>query len=369
MKKEVYNQAMRKLKMSDDCLGAILDSIDEIAVQPQEKKVRHIKLVPLLTAAAVFVFGGITVAAETGAFDWVKSFFHEEEIPAFYLENTGKMNNFKCESDFGIELSPVGVLGEGKDICCVFEVENLPEDIDIDMKDLGITLSSEVFENYHDTHPEVNGLGGGASFIELNDENENLIGIIARSDAEMFATGTEISFDIYPIFNDSLRNIEFREKYGFDENEMMNVAEISFTLESKKSKEKVIDYSTYMCSDIPERNYGFLFDEISISPLTINATGSRTFYGDEMLNTSDMILVFDDGSKLNLNNCSGWGASYNGDYCGMSWESNNTTLEERAMMYGDQQIMTSWFFDKPINPDTVTEIWLGKMRIYNSAKE
>lgn len=366
MKKEIYNQAMTKLKMSDECLGAILDSIDEIPEQSQEKKVRHIKLVPLLTAAVVFVCGGLTVAAETGAFDWVKNFFNEEEIPAFYLENTGKMNNFKCESDFGLELSPVGVLGEGKEICCVFEIENLPEDMKFEQLNIGI--SNETFNRYYESHPDINGLGGGASLAPLNDENENLIGILARSDVDMFATGTEITFDVYPSFEDSLKRVEFKEKYGFDENEMCNIAKLSFTLETKETKEKVIDYSTYMCSDIPERNYSFLFDKISITPLTLNATGSRMFYGDEMLHSSEMVIVFEDGSKLNLDSCGSYGASYGGSHS--FWADCNTTLEERAMMYKDEYRMTSsWDFDKPIDPDTVKEIWFGEMRIYNAAEE
>ena len=367
MKKEIYNQAMTKLKMSDDCLGAILDSIDEIPVEAQEKKVRHIKFVPLLTAAVVFVFGGLTVAAETGAFDWVKSFFNNEEVPAFYLENSGKMNNFKCESDFGLELSPVSVLGEGKDICCVFEIENLPEDMEFEQLNIGI--SRDTFNRYYEVHPD--SISGGATltslYDDLYDENENLIGILARSDADMFATGTEIAFDIYPSFEDSLDRVEFKEKYGFDENERCNIAKVSFTLETKKSKEKTIDYSTYMCSDIPERNYSFMFDKISITPLALNTIGSGFFYGDEMLGSSDMTIIFDDGSKLELDR-SGYGASYDGNY-GFPWEDYNTTVAERALMYSDSTYTSSWNFDKPIDPDTVTEIWFGEMRIYNAAEE
>lgn len=366
MKKEIYNQAMTKLKMSDDCLGAILDSIDEIPVEAQEKKVRHIKFVPLLTAAVMFVFGGLTVAAETGAFDWVKSFFNNEEVPAFYLENSGKMNDFKCESDFGLELSPVGVLGEGKDICCVFEIENLPEDMEFEQLNIGI--SSDTFNRYWDTHKDIDGLSGGASLAPLNDENENLIGILARSDVDMFATGTEITFDVWPSFENSLDRVEFKEKYGFDENGSCNIAKISFTLETKKSKEKTIDYSTYMCGDIPERNYEFMFDEISITPLTMNTTGSRQFYGDEMLGSSEMIIVFENGKELNLDKCNSWGGSYSNGFTS-SIADCNTTLEERALMYGEQHITSTWVFDTPIDPDTVTEIWLGEMRIYNAAEE
>ncbi len=361
MKKEIYNQAMTKLKMSDECLGEILDNIDEIPAAPQEKKVRHIKLVPLLTAAALFVCGGITVAAETGAFDWVKSFFNNEEIPAFYLENSGKMNNFKCESDFGLELSPVSVLGEGKDICCVFEIEKVPEDMKFEQ--LNINISSDTFNRYWDTHKDIDGLSAGVCSVPLNDENENLIGILARSDADMFATGTEITFDVYPSFEDSLDRVEFKEKYGFDENESCNIAKLSFTLETKKSKEKIIDYSTYMCSDIPERNYDFMFDEISITPLAINTIGSGFFYGDEMLGSSNMTIVFDDGSKLELDRNS-YGAAYN-NY-GLPWESYNTTIADRALMYSDAIYTSSWVFDKPIDPDTVTEIWFGEMRIYTN---
>jgi len=369
MKKEIYCQAMDNIKMSDECLGAILDNIDEITDETtSNKKINHIKLIPFLTAAALFFCCGITVAAETGAFDWVKSFFNEQEIPEFYLENSGKMNNFKCESEFGLELSPVGVLGEGKDICCVFEIVNLPENMKFEQLNIGI--SNDIFNQYYEAHPENKGIFGGAECVPLNDENENLIGILARSDCDMFATGTEISFDVWPSFNNPLERVEFREKYGFDENEMCNIAKLSFTIETKESKEKVIDYSTYMCKDIPKRNYEFMFDEISITPLTINATGSRMFYGDETLGTSEMVLVFEDGSKLNLEKCSGWGGGYSGDgRCLSSIDSCNTTLEERALMYGEHHMTATWCFDKPVDHDTIAEIWFGEMRIYNSAEE
>ncbi|MBQ8435481.1 MAG: hypothetical protein IJX24_05675 [Oscillospiraceae bacterium] len=366
MKKEIYCQAMKNIKMSDECLGEILDNIDEMPEEATGKKVHHIKLVPLLAAAAVLVFGSVGVAAEAGVFDWMKNFFHDEEIPAFYIENAGKMNNFVCESEFGIEISPVGTIGEGKEICCVFEIEKLPEDMKFESLHIGI--ADETFNRYHEAHPDINGVYGGASYVHLNDENENLIGILARSDADMFATGTEITFDVWPTFENSLERVAFKEKYGFEEDEMCDIAKLSFTLETKKTKEKVIDYSTYTCSDIPERDYDFLFDKIYITPLTINSTGSRSFYADEMLSSSDLIVVFEDGTELNLGINDTQGVSYSGQV--HAWPTdNNTTIEERAKTYGEPNVTTSWKFDKPIDPDTITEIYLGDMRIYNAAEE
>ena len=149
---------------------------------------------------------------------------------------------------------------------------------------------------------------------------------------------------------------------------MCDIAKLSFTLETKKTKEKVIDYSTYTCSDIPERDYDFLFDKIYITPLTINSTGSRSFYADEMLSCSDLIVVFEDGTELNLGINDTQGVSYSGQV--HAWPTdNNTTIEERAKTYGEPNVTTSWEFDKPVDPDTITEIYLGDMRIYNAAEE
>ena len=67
MKKEILNSAWEHIEVSDECIGDLLDRIEEVPVITKKPR-RKVSYLAVLTAAAVFMCGGITVAAQAGAF-------------------------------------------------------------------------------------------------------------------------------------------------------------------------------------------------------------------------------------------------------------------------------------------------------------
>lgn len=354
MKKEIYCSVMRKLKMSDECVGEILDAIDEVTLEPKEKKVRHIKLIPLLTAAVVFVFGSITVAAKAGGFEWIKLLTEDDNfiISEELMEMTGEMQDFKCESNCNIKLSPLGVIATEKNLYCLFNIDENPnsDKVFYSFNNAENSDSDEiVYYNYFNNF-KINGsdklnYSGSSTIITAED---------AANDKDVLAVTLNLSAD-ENIFRENDR-ISIKTKFkNEDDKQWAYHATAEFTLKFGNVKTLDIDYSKYMCDDIPERNYDFMFDHIVVDPLSINAYANRFYYADAMLNDG-FIIVLDDGTRMDLGKC---GYTASGSY---AKESFNTTVAERGLQDIEYQQVSE--FPKPINPDDVKEIYLGEMKIY-----
>lgn len=353
MKKEIYCSAMKKFKMSDECVGEILDAIDEVTLDTKEKKVRHIKLIPLLTAAVVLVFGSITVAAKAGGFDWIKVFTEDDDfiISEELMEMTGEMQDFKCESNCNVKLSPLGVIATEKNLYCLFNIDENPgsDKVFYQFNNDEISDSDEIIYNCFNK-VEINGsdrisYGGSSGIIKAeeaaNDKDVMVVTINLADGDNIFKENDRISIE----------NMFKNE----DDEQFKYRATAEFTLKFGDIKTLDIDYSKYMCDDIPERDYDFMIDYITIDPLSINVYANRYYYADAMLNDG-FTIVLNDGTCMDLKEC---GFSALG-----SWteESFNTTVAERGLP--DIEYQTSSRFPKPINPDDIDEIYLGKMKIY-----
>lgn len=341
MKKELFYTMTEKITMSDECVGAILDAIDEVPHETPKKKISHIKLIPLLTAAVIFIFGSVTVAAEMGGFDWVKAFFGEDMIfTEDIMEMSGEMENFKCESEVGAKLSPVGVFATSQDLYCMFRVD------DIDKK---YSNTSFFFNGMriNDTLPGMWGVSTPSSYTREIESNIVILPLIVEADT--LHENDKISIELQ-----SWTEEEF-ENYS-QENDNKPTTIVEFNLKLGKTKELYIDFNEYMYDGVPKRNYDFLFENLTITPVSLSTFGHSQFYADEML-IDGFTIVCADGTKIETgrNGFSTSSSAYFND-------SPNSKLADRVP--AKQDITFNHSFEKPINPENVTEIYLGEMKIY-----
>ncbi|MGN0614311.1 MAG: hypothetical protein ACI4JB_10495 [Porcipelethomonas sp.] len=345
MKKEIYSSAMARITMKDECVGNILDSIDELP-QEHETKHRKIRYIQILTAAAVFIFGSVTVTAAAGGVEWIKSFFaDDQEITQSIYDLAAEIENFECKSFYDIEISPVGILCDEQDFYAILHVEQLPDNLKGEFIDFII-------------EPEIKDTSGysWSAATDFDSEKNELI-MKCTSPEKIFKEGQKL--------NILMGYHEYSEDFSkYDELlTIPKIAEVSFTLNYVESNQNTlnIDYSEYTCESIPERDYDFLFDTIRITPISMVTEGTGTFYADEMI-SSDIRIIFDDGTETIAG---AYGSSGTSSYDFAS-AGNNTTLAERAELYKDNIVTASWLFDKPIDPDRITDIYLGSMRIYHN---
>lgn len=330
MNKTLYNTAMDKVTMSDECLGEILDSIDEVQTIPEMKKKKKVRYIQVLTAAVVFIFGSITVAAETGGLEWINRLFKDEEVMLSFYDMAAEIEDFKCESNYNIKLSPVGILCDEQDFFAIFHIDNLPDNLKGEF--LGYHVDGEIGRKYGSF---------GYSFSNDFDSEKNDIILKITTPQRVFKDGENIKLNLwYHEYEDTNYHKEILT--------LQNLAEISFTLRLGEFDSLNINYKEYMPDFIPQRDYDFLFDEINITPFSITTHGRLYFYADVML-SDDLTIIFSDGtewtSEGGCSSCTGGSA---------------TSEDSLYANYYDSTIV----FDEPIDPNSVTEIYLGDMLIY-----
>ncbi len=341
MKKELYYTMTEKITMSDECVGAILDAIDDVHEEQPKKKVSHIKLIPLITAAVVFMFGSVTVAAEMGGFDWVKAFFGEDTILSEdIMEMSGEMKNFKCESEVGAKLSPVGIFATSQDLYCMFKVNDIDEEYsNTNFFFKGITIN--------DKQSTMWGVSTPSSYTREIESNVIILPIMVEADT--LHENDKISIELQSWTTEQFENYSL-------ENDNKPTTLVEFNLRLGNIKEFYIDFNEYMCDDVPKRNYDFIFENLTITPVSLSTFGHRQFYADEMLNDG-FTIVFADGTKIETGK-SGFSTESSSYYN----YSPNSKLADRVP--AKQDITFNYSFEKPINPANVTEIYLGEMKIY-----
>lgn len=319
MNKNLYSNAMDKIEMSDECLGEILDSLDEVQEKPfKPKKVHYIQII---TAAIVLVFGTVTVAATAGNMDWVKNFFKNEETEVLetVYDMVSEVEDFKYESDYGINFTPIGAISDSKEVYFVLSVDNVPDDFDFTNAEMSLTDYKEYLsENWSNILTQVD-----------YNSDENLLICKASSNDDIFESGEYIQFDLYKwkVDDDVYSDISFG-KVGF---KLSNISDSSI---------KTIDYSKYSPSD----EYNNIFDKITITPLSMNTYGKRDMYKEIPHGEKPFRIVFNNGEEMNY--------SLSGSYsCDGMYQ-----LENR-------------FEDKPIDPDNITEIYFKDMLIYHKNEE
>lgn len=357
MMKEQYISAMKKITMRDECTGIILDSINDIPQEHSATKNSKVRYISILTAAAVLICSTVSVAAKSGGFDWLKYLFGQGIETTDIIEDMGgEISDFRCESSVGLELSPVGAIIDEQNLYCAFNIKSLPE---------GINTSDLSVYFLHDASDSSPAVGAWESFVSTADDNDNIIAvsISTHDDTEIFQNDKTITFGIFSIREfDKLYNNDNEGISEQEANAYRMSTKLSFKVSGCKLHNLDIDYSKYTCESTPERTGDFMFDNLHITPFNILAQGHRVSYADVMHN-DDITIVFEDGSKATAHS-NGYSTCSNSS---PSFSDNNTTLEERLdnLSKYEYQHFTEWTLDKPIDPEKITDIYIGNMKIYS----
>ena len=374
MKKEIYSSAWDSVTMSDECLGEILDSIEDVPVITKRPR-KKVSYLAVLTAAVVFMTGGITAAAQAGAFDWIKGFFGSSVInnTEEFSDIVGVMKDFECRSDIGTEISPVGVIFDGDELYCMLKTDKLPEGMDSD----GLVTLKDAWINgikpWEATPDSSDGSTMSYSWQSVDNEeggsSSDMTAITLRASSDMgtnlIKEGDRITLELGYEPKRELTAADLSEDK--EEDETVKIADVSFTLQNGRYSVFNIDYSKYTCDEIPKRQYDFLFDTVKITSLKMTAEGRKEFYAYAMTN-DDVKVVLDDGSEViakSTGTCS-WVASFNDDAMEEARIQYLPTVKERveARQARNLKVHSEWSFSKPIDPDRIVKIYLDDMCIY-----
>lgn len=331
MNKNLYNTAMNKLTMSQECEQRIKDIVSQkpqIEVTTSKKK-RSFKLAPMIAAAAVLVMSTVTVAA-AGGYDWIKGFFSKEdivitdEIAGF----TTEISNFTCESDV-LKLSPVGMIADEKTLYAMFHIDSIDEDMDV----------NKVFINniHSDTYPDFTAvkMGDSAKVVGnvyqygtyLNCDTNN-ISIKLSSVLECFKSGDTIT-STFAYCSNNDETIE-------------DIATINFDVTLGNLPNLTVEYDEYVVVHTDKTK--FYIESMTINPAEIHTIGHAIF-NTEMNKENDITLIMKNGKTVN--------ATYTG---------GGGSLEGHGYMTA----LTDWSIDEPINPDNIASVYLGDLCLYTA---
>lgn len=339
MNKILYNTAMDKITMSDECEKKIIDAVENAAYEKKRRK--SFRFIPVIAAAAVLVTGTIGVAAENGGFDWIRGFFSKDDFVMSddVTELIANIDNFSCESPCGIELSPVGMIADEHTLYCKLNADSLPEGINAD--DLCL---SNIYTNNVPSIDKIIEQGDtekygfqsdsliSAGWSMLSEDNA----IILKFTADYNAINDGDNVNMRLAFNPARKNDK-------EISETDIYADISFKIKFGDVKTLEITFEKYKANDTPEKK--FFIDKMLVNPLRISTYGPRLFYNGIVLNNDLKVLMKDDTVVT---------AVHQGN--GMSYDPDNVA--------DTQEVISEWAFESPVNPDNIASIYIKDLCLY-----
>ena len=130
MNKNLYMETMNKISMNENCTERIIKEAESSVNTSQYKPKRKIRFIPVMAAAAAALTCGTWAAAESGGFEWIRTFFSETstdmEITDVETSLIGEMENFSYESSSSdISFTPIGMIADKLNIYCIVKPEGI----------------------------------------------------------------------------------------------------------------------------------------------------------------------------------------------------------------------------------------------------
>lgn len=339
MNKILYNTAMDKITMSDECEKRILAAAENAVAE--KKRHKSFRFIPVIAAAAVLVTGTVGVAAENGGFDWIRGFFTKEDFD-MSDDVTGlvaNVENFRCESPFGIELSPVGMIADERTLYCKLNVDSLPEGVNPEDLQLG--------EIYTDSIPKIDEIESG-DLENVGSISSDLFSSNWSTVYEDNAVIIEYNTDYNAILDGD--NVKIRltvipeHKYGEETTEPEIYADISFDIRFGDVKTLEINYDDYKAVEVSDTK--FFIEKMVVNSMKISSYGTKLFYDGIVLGSNDLKLIMKDDTVITAKNVGHT----------MSCDPDN--------MVNTQQVICYWSFESPVNPDNIAAIYIKDLCLY-----
>lgn len=305
-----YKQALDKISPKDELKNEIISKCGE---KPRiTRSFNKRKLAPILAAAVIGCTGITAAATAAGGADWFGKLFEKENVVV--TEESSKLiagvENFTCQSDKGISVTPVGVVADERTLYCVLSFDNLPNDINF--KDM------QVVEFYtQGSQPET------LTSYDYDYLYKNEFVCRITTGENSFKDGDNITLNLGRIVGetplDTVRSTEVDATVSFD----INFGDMT-ALE--------ID-----CSET-EFNYGFKAGRVRISPLNIII--EKTNFFDTELIWKSITITLNNGTVITAD-CDGGGG-------------------------GENEYDAIWTISEPINPDKIASVYLGDLCLYTT---
>lgn len=340
MNKILYNTAMDKITMSDQCENRILAAAENAVAEKKRRK--SFRLIPVIAAAAVLVTGTLGVAAENGGFDWIRSFFTKED---FVMSDDvtaliADIENFSCESPCGIELSPVGMIADERNLYCKLNADSLPEGVNPGDLQLGEIYTNSVPKMDELELEDLENVGSLSSnslssgwCVHDDDDNSVIIEFGADYNAILDGDNVKIRLVVVP-----------EHKYREETPEPEIYADISFDIRFGDVKTLEINYDDYKAVEVSDTK--FFIEKMLVNPMKIISYGTKLFYNGMVLGSDDLKVIMKDDTVITAK-CGGKSISCDPDN-----------------MVNTQQVICDWKFESPVNPDNIAAIYLRDLCLY-----
>lgn len=337
MNKTLYNSAMNKITMSNDCENQILEAV-ELSNYKEKKYSKKFRIMPIIAAATVLVIGTIGVAAESGGFNWIKGFFNDKEIEMTedIANLVAEVDDFSCDSPNGLEMSPVGMLADETTLYCIFNIESLPENT----KAENIGLLNFYANNSDDFNNIENFTSTSTNYSNDNYYEENRLIIKISTSEKSFHDGDKIEMLFIPVEDRSSPDYAYNPSKKITSDDATRV---SFNINFENVKSLEVNYEEYTA--VTTYNTKFFIDNMLVTPLKIATKGTKLFYDGVVLN-NDLKVIMNDDTVVT--------ATWDGMGIGRDSETN----------YDSQVVDSSWSFEEPINPDNISAIYLNELCLY-----
>ncbi len=345
MNKTLYNTAMEKITMSDECEERILNAINT----PQKetiKKHKKIRFAPAFAAAAIIATGTIGVAAENGGFEWVKELFAKDSftISNEVIDIIADFSNFSCESTHGLKISPVGMIADETTLYCIMHIDENPENIDPDTIFIADFFTESIPSPNRLSNEELSALNEEYGMLSYGsgmdyDEENNTIIYKASTSYKAFNDGDNVTIEIAEVPKDG--------DYCYDACKDDICATLNFDIKFGDMNNLTINYNEYNAVEL--KSTKFFIENMTITPLRVTTKGTKIYHNGSVLNDS-LTFIMKDRSIVTATSD---GYSISCDYV------NSVST---------QTVYAEWSFDSPINPDNIQAIYLEENCLYSKEK-